>query len=103
MAVVAGLALGGRVGNLARLELRAPWLFFSAIGLQVIAFPVGFMPWRTGTTAASALWLASFVLLILAAVLNRRIAGVPLVAGWPSAALARRSNCSLSDFVATRD
>jgi hypothetical protein len=79
-ALVAGIALGGEVGTLTRLRLRASWLFFAAVALQVVAFPFGFLPWRTHATAASVLWLASYALLIGAAVLNRRIAGVPLVA-----------------------
>lgn len=79
-ALVVGVALGGRLGNLAHLHLRASWLFFAAIALQVIAFPFAFLPWRTGETASTTLWLASYALLIGAAVLNRRITGVPLVA-----------------------
>jgi hypothetical protein len=79
-ALVVGVALGGRLGNLAQLRLRASWLFFAAIALQVVAFPFAFLPWRTDGTVATLLWLASYALLIAAAVLNRRIAGVPLVA-----------------------
>jgi len=80
-ALLVGLVLGGRVSRLAELPLRAHWLFFAAIALQVVAFPFGFLPWRTGDTAASLLWLASYALLVAAAVVNRRIAGVPVVAG----------------------
>jgi len=79
-ALVVGVALGGRPGNLARLSLRASWLFFAAIALQVVAFPFGFLPWRTHEAVATLLWLTSYALLIGAAVLNRRITGVPLVA-----------------------
>jgi hypothetical protein len=79
-AVGVGLALGGRLGNLASLELRAPWLFLAVICLQLVAFPLPFFPWETGQTAASALWLASYGLLIVAVVLNVRITGVPIVA-----------------------
>jgi hypothetical protein len=68
------------VSRLAQLSLRAQWLLFTAIALQVVAFPFGSLPWRTGETAASLLWLASYALLIAAAVVNRRIAGVPVVA-----------------------
>jgi len=74
-----GLALGGRLGNLARLEFRMPWLFFAAIGLQLVAFPFPLFPWETGATTASALWVASYGLLIGAAALNLRITGVPIV------------------------
>jgi hypothetical protein len=75
-----GLALGGRLGNLANLDLRAVWLFFAAVALQLVAFPLPFFPWATGETTASALWLVSYGLLIVAALLNARITGVPIVA-----------------------
>jgi hypothetical protein len=80
VAVVVGLLLGGSLGRLAELPLRAPWLFLSAIALQVVAFPVGALPWRTHETVASVLWVASYGLLLVAAALNRRIVGVPVVA-----------------------
>jgi Family of unknown function (DUF5317) len=79
-ALAVGVALGGRLGNLAQLPLRASWLFFVAIALQVLAFPFAVLPWETEASVASLLWLASYTLLIAAAVLNRRIAGVPVVA-----------------------
>jgi Family of unknown function (DUF5317) len=78
--VALGLALDGKLGRLASLPLRAPWLFLLAILLQVIAFPFGVLPWRTGETAATTLWIFSFALLVAAAVVNRKIRGVPLVA-----------------------
>lgn len=79
-ALAVGLVLGGKLSRLAQLPLRVQWLFFAAIALQVIAFPFGSLPWRTGETAASLLWLASYGLLVAAAVVNRRIHGVPVVA-----------------------
>ncbi len=79
-ALVLGIALGGRLASLARLRLRATWLFFAAIALQLVAFPFAFFPWKTDEGVASSLWLASYSLLIAAAVLNRRIVGVPVVA-----------------------
>lgn len=80
VALALGLLLGGRLGRLAELPLRAPWLFLSAVALQVVAFPVGVLPWRTHETVASVLWITSYGLLLAAAVLNRRIVGVPIVA-----------------------
>jgi hypothetical protein len=80
VAVVVGLALGGSLANLTRLELRAPWLFLAAVGLQLVAFPLTLFPWETDETVASALWVASYGLLIVAATLNVRITGVPIVA-----------------------
>jgi Family of unknown function (DUF5317) len=80
VAVALGVVLGGSLGRLAETRLRAPWLFLAAIGLQVVAFPVAGLPWRTHETVASVLWIASYGLLVVAAVLNRRIPGVPVVA-----------------------
>ncbi len=80
LALGLGLVLGGSVGRLAEIRLRAPWLFLAAIGLQIVAFPVAGLPWQTHETAASVLWVASYALLVVAAALNRRIAGVPVVA-----------------------
>jgi hypothetical protein len=80
VAVARGLALGGSLGQLAEIRLRAAWLFLAAIALQVIAFPVSGMPWRTHETVASVLWVASYGLLVVAALLNRRLTGVPIVA-----------------------
>jgi hypothetical protein len=50
--VLVGLALapllGGRLRHLAELRLRSSWIFFVAILLQLIAFPMGFLPWEHG-------------------------------------------------------
>ena len=80
MAIGLGLLLGGRLGALADLRLRAPWLFLCAVVLQLVAFPVAVLPWTTDERLASALWVASYGLLIVGATLNRRITGVPIVA-----------------------
>lgn len=79
-AFVLALLLGGRLRRLAELELRSAWLFFAALGLQVVAFPFAFLPWRTGDLAGRAIWLSSYGLLLLAAVLNRRLPGVRIMA-----------------------
>jgi hypothetical protein len=75
-----GILLGGRASGLAELRLRAWPLFIAAIAIQVVAFPFGVLPWRVDSTVATVLWLASYGLLVVAAILNRRVAGVPLVA-----------------------
>ena len=57
--LVAGLLLGGRLSRLAELRLRAQWLFFAAIGLQLIAYPpfIGVQP---GDGVATALQVVSY-------------------------------------------
>ena len=93
VALALGLVLGGKIGGLAALRLRAAWLLPLAIALQVVAFPFGFLPWRTGSAAASALWLASYGVLGAAALLNLRVTGVPVVAvGMTSNAAAVAAN-----------
>ncbi|HJU47387.1 MAG TPA: DUF5317 domain-containing protein [Gaiellaceae bacterium] len=78
--VAVGLLLGGRLERIAELRLRGLWLLYAAVGIQVVAFPFAFMPWRTGEGAAKALWLISYGLLIVAAIVNRRVTGAPVVA-----------------------
>ena len=68
--VLTGLLLGGRVGRLASLPVRAPLLAVLGIALQ-------FVPAR-GTTGAILL-VASFVLLCAFAVRNVTLPGFPLI------------------------
>lgn len=76
--LIAGYALGGRLGNLERLHLRLPWLVVLALAVQLVIFsPLGE---PLGETAVVALHLASYGLLIAFAVANRRDIGV-FVAG----------------------
>jgi len=85
--------LGGRWSRLADVRLRWVPLFYAAIALQLIAFPVSALPWRTPDRIAVALWLASYALFAVAAVRNLRIAGVVLVAvGMLSNVLAILAN-----------
>jgi hypothetical protein len=72
--------LGGRWSRLADLRLRWVPLFYAAIALQLIAFPVAELPWRTPDRLAVVLWLASYGLFALAVLGNLRTAGVALVA-----------------------
>lgn len=90
--VVAPL-LGGRWSRLAELKIRWVGLFYAAIGLQIVAFPVSVLPWRTPDRAAVVLWLTSYGLFAVAAARNGRIAGVPLIAlGMASNVAAILSN-----------
>jgi Family of unknown function (DUF5317) len=81
--LIVGIALalvaGGDLRKLVHIKLRALPLFYVALALQLIAFPVRFAPWHTPDGAAVALWLASYALLAAAAVLNIRLPAMPLV------------------------
>lgn len=72
--------LGGRWSRLGELDLRWPGLFYAAIALQLVAFPVSVLPWRTPDRAAVVLWLVSYGLFAVAVAANARVPGVPLVA-----------------------
>jgi Family of unknown function (DUF5317) len=87
-AVALALAFGGRFGRVAELQLRGLWLFFLAIGIQVVAFPFAFLPWTTGEQTAKVLWLISYGCLLVAAALNRRILGAQIVAAGMALNLA---------------
>lgn len=80
LALPVALLLGGRLGRIGDLRLRALWLFFLAVAIQVVAFPFAFLPWTTADSTAKALWLVSYGCLLAAAVLNRRILGAQVVA-----------------------
>jgi len=93
VAVLTGLALGGRLRALASIRLRAMWLFYLAIALQLVAFPPGFFPFETGDGVSRAVWLASYGCLLVAGALNLRLRGVVLVlAGMVSNLLAVAAN-----------
>jgi hypothetical protein len=77
--ILLGLLSGGRLGALGELRIRHIGLVYAAILLQIAAFPSGVLPWSTPDRVARGLWLASFVLLIGFAVVNRAVRGVALV------------------------
>ena len=82
--LVAGLVvaplLGGRLIELGSIRLRGVLVFYVAIVLQIAAFPISRLPWRTPDRVAVPLWLVSYGLFALALVLNARLPGVPLIA-----------------------
>jgi uncharacterized protein DUF5317 len=106
LAVGLGTAFGGRLSALADLRLRAAWLIVVAIGAQVVAFPSGALPWHTGDTLATWLWVASYGLLVTATVANGQIPGMRFVAvgmGFNLAAiLANRGHMPALPEAATR-
>lgn len=79
-AVALGLLLGGRLSAIAEVNVRAIWLFYVAILIQIVAFPSGVLPWSIGDGTARVLWLVSYACLGAAAVANRRLRGAPVVA-----------------------
>jgi hypothetical protein len=78
LGVVVGLLLGGRVERLADLRLRHVWLFFLAIGLQLVAFPWLLMPWQVPAGAATALSVASYGCLVCVTLANFRLPGLAI-------------------------
>lgn len=73
------LVFGGRLGRLADLRPRAVWLLYSALGLQLVAFPTGLLPWAPGDRVATAMSLGSYGCLVAATFLNLRLAGTWLL------------------------
>jgi uncharacterized protein DUF5317 len=82
--LVAGLViaplLGGRWRRIGALRLQWVWIFYLAIALQIAAFPVKALPWRTPDRIGVVLWLVSYGLFAAAVACNFRIPGVPLIA-----------------------
>jgi hypothetical protein len=79
--LVVGKLLGGRLSGLADTRIAAKGLVFAAIGLQMMAFPLDFLPWTTPSSLSRILWLVSFALLILMLVINHALPGAAIVAG----------------------
>jgi len=71
--------LGGGWRHLGELRLRGVPLLCTALLLQIVAFPVRALPWRTPDRAAVALWLISYALFAAGAARNLRTPGMPLV------------------------
>src|SRR5256885_16461644 len=71
---------GGRWSRLGKLRMRAVWLFYVAIALQLVAFPVKVMPWHTSDRIGVVLWLISYALFASAVAGNARMPGIPLIA-----------------------
>ena len=72
IAVLVGLARGGKLSNLTEIGARAWWLLFIGFGIQLIAT---FLP-RSSHDLAVGLILASYVPLLLFVWLNRQLAGL---------------------------
>jgi hypothetical protein len=74
--LVAGLLLGGRPGELANLRLRAAWLFYAAVALQLIAYPSALASFSVGDRVATVLQIASYAGLVAVTLINARLPGM---------------------------
>ena len=79
LAVAIGMVFGGRLSGLTELPLKSLWLIGLAFAAQLVAFPSGLLPWETGDTFATLLWIGSYGLLIAATVRNGHIHGMGLI------------------------
>ncbi len=78
LGVLVGYLLGGRMGGLADVRLRAPWLFYVAITMQLLAFPSLIMPWHAGEQLATSLSIGSYGCLVAVFLLNVRLRGLAI-------------------------
>lgn len=76
--LLAGLAVGGRLGGLADLRFRWPWVFMAGLVVQVVLFSDA-VTGRIGELGAPIYVLSTLVVLV-AVLANRRIVGMPVVA-----------------------
>jgi hypothetical protein len=84
--IVAGYALGGRLGRLESLRIRWPWLAFAALAVQVVLF----LP-RVGDAlgaAAPLVYVVSSLAVLVVILANVRIPGVALIAAGAACNLA---------------
>jgi Family of unknown function (DUF5317) len=72
--------LGGHWSRLAKLRIRGVWIFYVAIALQLVAFPVRVLPWHTSDRIGVVLWLISYGLFSLGIAANTRTPGMPPIA-----------------------
>jgi Family of unknown function (DUF5317) len=79
VALALALAGGGRVSRLAELQIRGLGVLYAALGLQLVAFPTGGLPWAPGDRVATWLSLASYACLVAGILLNLRLPGARLL------------------------
>ena len=90
MGLVLAVLAGGRVGRLARVQLRAAWAIVAALGLQVLVISV--MP-EAGLPVHVPLHLASYALAGYCVYANRDLPGILLIGlGGAANALAIAAN-----------
>lgn len=79
LAITVGMIAGGRVGRLKELDLRAPWVFVLAAAAQVGLMVLGAAGVSLGVGWAPALYVLTFVLVLVGIWVNRRLPGMWLV------------------------
>ncbi len=79
LCIVVGLLVGGRLGRLKELDLRVPWVFVLAAALQVGLMVAGARGAAFGPGFAPAVYVLTFVLVLLGIWANRRLRGMWLV------------------------
>ena len=79
LCIVVGLLAGGRLGKLKALDLRAPWAFVLAAAAQVGLMIAGARGTALGPGVAPALYVLTFVLVLVGLWINRHLPGVWLV------------------------
>ncbi|MCJ7749686.1 MAG: DUF5317 domain-containing protein, partial [Armatimonadetes bacterium] len=79
LCIVVGLLAGGRLGRLKALDLRAPWVFILAAAVQVGLMIAGARGTAFGAGVAPALYVLTFVLVLLGIWANRRLPGMWVV------------------------
>jgi Family of unknown function (DUF5317) len=72
--------LGGSWRRLGRLRIRHLWIFYAAIVMQLVAFPVKVMPWHTSDRIGVVLWLVSYGVFVLGIAMNFRLPAMGLIA-----------------------
>lgn len=80
VAVVAGLARGGTIGNLATLNIRWRGIIIAGFLLQVLAFSEFWQQRADLYALTSAVYLLSLILLLVALAANLRLPGLRLIA-----------------------
>ena len=80
LTVIVGIAIGGgRLGRLKALDLRVPWVFILAAAVQVGLMIAGARGTAFGPGVAPALYVLTFVVVLLGIWANRRLPGMWLV------------------------
>lgn len=76
LGVVVGFLRGGTFANLGTLRLRGVLLVFAALGIQLLTFPTPWWPQPPLAPVSAIAHIASYVLIAVFVVINRRVRGI---------------------------